>query len=106
MEINKNELKILELFRKEIFLKISILRIMNQIESRSYQRVYEAVDELVKKNILVLEKISNTNLVSLNLSRETILWLGFLDEKEGNKIPNYLKILDVNMRQSQLGTKR
>src|SRR3989344_6861712 len=95
MEINKNELRILELFRKELFLKISIRKIMSRIESKSYKRVYEAVDKLVKKNVLVLEKIGNTNLISLSLSREAILLLSFLDEKEGNKIPNYSKILDI-----------
>jgi predicted nucleotidyltransferase len=95
MEISKNEIKILELFRKELFLRSSIREIMNKIKSRSYQRVYEAVDELVKKNVLVSDKIGNTNLISLNLSREAILWVSFLDEKEGNKIPNYTKILDI-----------
>jgi len=95
MEINKNELKILELFRKELFLKISIRKVMSKIGSKSYQRVYEAVNDLVKKNILALEKIGNTNLISLNLSRESILLLSFLDEKEGNKAPNYSKILDI-----------
>ncbi|MDP4012458.1 MAG: hypothetical protein Q8R00_02525, partial [Candidatus Nanoarchaeia archaeon] len=95
MEINKNELKILELFRKNIFLKMSIREIMNKVESKSYQRVYEAVYMLVKKRILVLEKIGNTNLISLNLSRESILLLSFLDEKEGNKAPNYHQILDI-----------
>ena len=68
---------------------------MSKIGSKSYQRVYEAVNDLVKKNILALEKIGNTNLISLNLSRESILLLSFLDEKEGNKAPNYSKILDI-----------
>ena len=95
MGINKNELKILKLYRKRPFLRISIRGIMNKIRSKSYQRVYEAVNELVKKNVLVLEKIGNTNLITLNLSREAILLLAFLDEKEGNKIPNYLKIIDL-----------
>src|SRR3989344_9020452 len=95
MEISKNELKILKLFRKELFLKASIREITKRINSRAYQRVYEAVEWLVKKNILISEKIGNTNLISLNLSHEAILLLSFLDEKEGNKIPNYSKILDI-----------
>src|SRR3990167_9470269 len=85
MELNKNELKILELFRKELFLKASIREIMKKIHSKSYQRVYDAVWGLVKKNFFVLEKIGNINLISLHLSREAILGLSFLDEKEGNK---------------------
>ena len=93
--MNKNELKIMELFRKELFLKISIRELMNKIESKSYQRVYEAVKELVKKNVLISEKVGNVNLISLNVSRESILLLSFLDEKEATKIINYSKILDI-----------
>jgi len=95
MEINKNELKILEFFREKLFFKVSIRELMQRINSKSYQRVYEAVEELVNKKILVSEKIGNTNLINLNFSRESILLLSFLDEKEGNKIPNYYKILDI-----------
>ena len=95
MELNKNELKILELFRKELFLKASIREIMKKIHSKSYQRVYDAVWGLVKKNFFVLEKIGNINLISLHLSREAILGLSFLDEKEGNKMLNSSKILNI-----------
>jgi len=95
MEINKNELKILELFRKELFFKSSIKGLMKKIKSNSYQRVYEAVEMLVKKNVLFSEKIGNTNLISLKFSREAILLLSFLDEKEADKIPNYSKLLDI-----------
>ena len=95
MEINKNELKILELFRKELFLKASIKGLMKRIKSNSYQRVHEAVKMLVKKNVIISEKIGNTNLINLNFSREAILLLSFLDEKEADKIPNYLKLFDI-----------
>lgn len=95
MEITKNQLKIIELFRKQLFLKASIRGIMKKIKSKSYQRVYEAVEKLNKKNILVSEKIGNTRLISLSLSRESILTLSFLDEKQGIKIPNYSEILNI-----------
>ena len=95
MEITKNALKILELFRKELFLKISIRELMKKINSKSYQRVYEAVEDLAKKKILISEKLGNTNLISLSFYREAILLLGFLDEKEATKMPNYSKILDI-----------
>lgn len=95
MEITKNELKILNLFRKELFTKASVKEIMSKVNSKSYQRIYESVEELVKKKVLLLQKIGNTNLISLNFSREAILLLSFLDEKEGSKIPNYSKILDI-----------
>ena len=95
MEITKNALKILKLFRKEIFLKISIREIMKKINSKSYQRVYEAVEDLAKKKVLISEKLGNTNLISLSFYREAILLLGFLDEKEATKLPNYSKIIDI-----------
>ena len=95
MEITKNALKILELFRKELFLKISVREIMKKINSKSYQRVYEAVEDLTKKNVLISEKLGNTNLISLGFYREAILLLGFLDEKEATKLPNYSRILDI-----------
>ncbi len=96
METNsKNELKVLNLFRKNLFFKLSIRGIMQKINSKSYQRVYEAVESLVKKNILNSEKIGSVNLVSLKLTRESILSLAYLDEQEGNKIPNYSKIVCI-----------
>src|SRR3989344_3307380 len=96
MEITtKNELKVINLFRKNIFLNASIREIMKKVGSNSYQRVYEAIESLVKKNILSLEKKSSLNLISLKISRETILNLAFLEEKEGNKIPNYSKIIEI-----------
>ena len=93
--MNKNELKIIDLFRKDIFLKLSINGIMKEIKSKSYQRVYEAVKNLMKKEILNSEKIGNTNLIDLNMSRNTFLNLAFLDEQENNKIPNSQKILEL-----------
>jgi len=68
---------------------------MKKIKSKSYQRVYEAVETLNKKNILVSENIGNTRLISLSLSRESILTLSFLDEKQGIKSPNYSEILNI-----------
>lgn len=95
MEISKNELKILNLFRKNIFLKSSIREIASKTKSKSYQRIHEAVEKLTQKNILVSEKIGNTCLISLTLSRESIITLSFLDETESNKLPNYSNILNI-----------
>jgi predicted nucleotidyltransferase len=93
--ITKNELKILNLFRKELFLRTSIRDIMKKMNSKSYQRVYESVESLHARNILNSEKIGNTNLISLNMSRETFIILAFIGEQEGNKIPNYSKIMEI-----------
>lgn len=93
--LTKNELKILNLFRKNIFLKSSIRGIMKRINSKSYQRVYEAIESLEKKQILYSEKIGNTNLISLKMSRTTFINFAFLDEQEKNKIPNASKIIEL-----------
>jgi predicted nucleotidyltransferase len=96
MEIyHKNEIKILNLFRKNIFLKLSIREIMNQIISKSYQRVHDAVHSLIRKDILESEKIGNTQLITLKLSRVSIVALSYLDDSEIKNIPNYLKIIDL-----------
>ncbi|HLD55444.1 MAG TPA: nucleotidyltransferase domain-containing protein [Candidatus Nanoarchaeia archaeon] len=95
MEINKNELKIIEFYRNNLFFSGSIREIMQKLKSKSYQRIYEAVEELIKKKILNSKKIGNNRLISLDLSRETILLFSFMDEKEAYKIPNYSKILDI-----------
>ena len=100
MEINKNELKILELFRKELFLKESIKGLMKRIKSNSYQRVHEAVEMLVKKNVIFSEKIGNTNLISLKFSREAILLLSFLDEKEAKEFPKKIKKICLDNKSS------
>jgi predicted nucleotidyltransferase len=95
MEITKNELKILEFFRKGMFRRMSIKKIMECIGSKSYQRVYEAVESLKKKNILESEKVGMANVISLRLSREAIITLSYLDEQEGIKMPNYSKIIGI-----------
>lgn len=93
--ITRNELRVLNLFRKELFLKTSIRDIMKKITSKSYQRVYEAVEGLIKRNVLSSVRVGNANLISINMSRETFVILAFLDEQEGNKIPNYSKIMEI-----------
>ncbi|MEM5812180.1 MAG: nucleotidyltransferase domain-containing protein [Candidatus Aenigmatarchaeota archaeon] len=95
MEINKTELKIVNLFRRELFLELSIRQLMRRLKSNSYQRVYEAANLLIKKNILKFKKVGRTNQISLNFSRETILLFSFLDEQEAKKIPNHEKILGI-----------
>ncbi|MFH1365374.1 MAG: nucleotidyltransferase domain-containing protein [archaeon] len=91
--LTKNELNILNLFRKDIFFKASIREIMKRIDSKSYQRVYEAIASLEKNHILSSEKIGNTNQICLKMSRNTLLNLSFLDEQENENIPNAQKII-------------
>ena len=95
--LTKNQTEILNLFRKSVFLKFNILQIKKNLKKKSYQRVYEAVNDLEKKKILSSEKIGNVNLISLPLNSQSILQLSFLDEQEAinKKIPNYEKIVSI-----------
>jgi predicted nucleotidyltransferase len=92
---NKNEIKVLNLFRKNIFLKASIREIMQKTNSNSYQRIYDAIENLIKKNILEAEKIGNLRLISLKLNRESNIALSYLDDFENKNIPNYSKIIEI-----------
>lgn len=93
--LSKNQIEILNLFRKNIFLKSSILDIMKRLKKNSYQRIYEAVKELEKNKVLESVRIGNTSLISLNLNKESIHELSYLDEKESfsKKMPDIDKIL-------------
>lgn len=71
------------------------MSIMKKINSNSYQRVYEAVQELIKKRVLCSEKVGHTSLIKLNFSREAFVVFAFLDEQEGYNIPNYPKIIEM-----------
>ena len=94
-KLTKNQIKIIDFFRRNIFFKGSIREIMKQINSRSYQRVYEAIESLEKQQILASEKIGNTKIINLNMSRKTFLNLAFFDEQEDKNIPNTSKIIEL-----------
>ncbi len=95
--LTKNQIEILNLFRKNLFLKASILQIQKRLKKKSYQRVYDGVKELVKRKTLTLEKFGHSSLVSLSLTPESIFMLSYLDGEEAfsSKIPNLNKILDL-----------
>ena len=94
--LTKNQIEIVNLFRKNPFLEASMLDIKKRLKNNSYQRVYEAVKELEKNKILKSRKIGNSNLISINLSPQSVNELSYLDEKESfsRKIPSIDKILD------------
>ncbi|MEK6860166.1 MAG: nucleotidyltransferase domain-containing protein [Nanoarchaeota archaeon] len=94
--LTKNQIEILNLFRKNIFLKSTILEIKKKLNKKSYQRVHEAIKEFENKNIINSKKIGNSNQISLELSRNSIIELSYLDEQESfsKKIPNIEEILE------------
>lgn len=95
MQIKKNQLEILNLFRKNIFLSETI-RGISKLIRKDYPNVYNAIKELSDKNIIKIKKIGKANVCSLLFTREAISTLSFLDEHEAflKKIPNINKILD------------
>jgi DNA-binding Lrp family transcriptional regulator len=94
--ITKNKLEILNLFRKNIFLKISILQLSKELKKKSYAKIHNSVKELEKDRIIKSEKIGSSNIISIELNHETILELSYLDEQEAfsKRIPHINKILD------------
>ena len=87
----------MNLFRKSIFLKVSILGIAKLLKEKSYQRVYESTKALVKKDILKSEKMGNTDQISFSWADAAIANISFLDEEEARekKLPHYDKILSI-----------
>jgi predicted nucleotidyltransferase len=93
---SKNKKEIMNLFRKNIFLKASIREISKQLKKKSYQRIYDAVKDLEDKKILKLERIGKSDVVSLELNHQSLFHLAYLDEKEpAGKIPNYEKLMNI-----------
>ena len=91
----KNQLRILDLFRRNIFTSKTIRGISITIK-KSYPKVYEAVDELEKKKVINVRKVGNAKVCELNLSKDTISIFSFLDEQEAisKNIPHMLKIIE------------
>lgn len=84
MELHHEELKILDLFRKNIFAELTLKQIMKCLNKKSYNWTYKAVNKL-SKDILILTKVGNTTQVKLNLDTLlTITYLAYLDKKEAH----------------------
>ena len=95
--LSKKKIEILSIFRKNIFLEATI-REISIILKKAYPKIHQAVKELEKEDILTIKKVGKSSLCKINLSRETISALLFLEEHEATskKIPNINKILDFN----------
>lgn len=90
-----NEERIMNLFRKDIFLEVSIKGLANRLK-KAYPKIHKSVKNLEKANIIKTKKIGKSNICQINLSPETISLLAFLEEQEAflRKIPNIDKILE------------
>lgn len=95
-KLSKNEIEILNEFRKDIFLKKTIREIAMLLK-KTYPKVYDATKKLEKRKVINLEKIGGSSLCTLKLSKESISLLSLFDEQEAfsRNIPNIEKILEL-----------
>lgn len=82
MEIHKEEMKILDLFRKNLFAEFTLKQIMERLGKKSYNWTYKAANKL-SKSVLIVTQVGNTTMIKLNLNCPlTITYLAFLDRRE------------------------
>src|SRR4030042_227187 len=93
--IKKSQLNIMNLFRKDIFLKKTI-REVSMLLKKDYPNTYNAVMELEKEGFIRIEKVGKSKVCSIELNQKTISLLSFLDEQESFEanIPNISQVLD------------
>ena len=66
--LTKEEIKIIDFFRKDLFKKYSIRKIMIKLSKKSYSGVFNIIKKLKKIGIVKIEKIGHTNICSLDLN--------------------------------------
>lgn len=94
--LGENQVSVLNLFRKDIFLKASIKNMADKLK-KSYPRIYEAVKGFEKEGVLKIERVGRSDIVSIDLNEKSISFLSFLDEQEAFKkgIPHSRDILSI-----------
>ena len=79
--LKKSEIKIIDLFRKNVFLSKTIREISIMLK-KSYPKVYGGIIELEKEKIIKIKKVGNSKICELNFSKEAISILSFLDRQD------------------------
>ncbi|MEK6891099.1 MAG: nucleotidyltransferase domain-containing protein [Nanoarchaeota archaeon] len=64
---------------------------------KDYPNIYNSIKELLKNNILNIEKIGKSSLINIKINPESVSLLSFLDINEAlsKKVPNIDKILEI-----------
>lgn len=84
MFVHEEELKILELYRRNIFAEHTIREIMELLNKKSYNWTYKAVHNL--QPLLKIKKRGNTKTITADLNNyELITYLTLLDRKEAKE---------------------
>ena len=64
----KEELDIVNVFRKDLFLADSIRGLMKKSGNKSYGRIFDTSQELIKQEVLSMQKQGKSTVCSLNIS--------------------------------------
>lgn len=96
--ITKRELRIVDIFRRDLFNSYTIRELMKKLKTGSYSWTFNAVKKLQRQGIILFEKKGHSTLCRINLdSQLAITYLSLLDELEAlsRNIPNIQEIRGV-----------
>ena len=96
--LTEKELRIVELYRKDIFATYPIREIMKALGTSSYNWEHTAVKKLIKEGIVTAEEKGKAIICRINLdSQSAISHLSYVEEIRGIKveIPHIKKVLDM-----------
>ncbi len=91
--LTKEEIKILQLFKEDLFTEYTIREIMKKLHKNSYNWVFNAVQELREQNILILRQRGKATFCSINL--DNVVTLGYLSILEKFSISNKLPLKNI-----------
>jgi len=97
--LTKEELKIIEFFRKNLYNSYTIRDVMKKIDKNSYSWVFHAINKLNKIGIINVESKGNSKICTINLNcRLTLTYLSLLEKlRISKKIPieNILELIEA-----------
>ena len=79
--LTNEELKIVNLFRENLFREYTIREIMNAVHKNSYSWIFKTVKKLNKLGMINIKKKGNSNICSINLNNySTITYLSLIEQ--------------------------
>lgn len=92
--LTKEELKVVELFRNNLFNEYTIREVMRKIRKKSYNWVLNAINRLNKIGIVHVHVKGKSRICSINLDNQlTLAYLSFLEK---SKITDNLPIKNIS----------
>ena len=93
--LTKEEMKIVELFRNNLFGRYTIREIMKSISKKSYSWVFKAVQKLKNLEIIKIDTKGYSSICSLNIGN--MLTLSYLSLLEQKKISEKLPLRNIGI---------